>query len=233
MFAGIDVVHDHPSRRWTAIASFTAQAALVGAALVYPILCPQRLSEAFRHPRILVPMSSGEVRTTTTVQSSGRSGRRAFVTPRFVGRGPSLHPQTEPSRDTGSEAPPGIPDGGGTLEGVFNGIGTGTFRPTLRPPAASTHIIRLSTMREGMLVRRIEPRYPPTAISARIEGPVKIKAIITREGIIREAEVRSGNPLLVGAALEAIRQWRYRPYVLNGEPVEVETEITVNFVLGR
>jgi protein TonB len=88
-------------------------------------------------------------------------------------------------------------------------------------------------MREGMLVRRIEPRYPPAAIIARIEGPVKIKAIITREGIIKQAEVLSGSPLLVGAALEAIRQWRYRPYILNGEPVEVETEITVNFVLGR
>lgn len=233
MFAGIDVAHDHPSRRWTAIASFTAQAALVGAALVYPILHPQKLSEAFRHPRILVPMSLGEVRTTTTAPSSGHSGRRAFVTPLVVGRGPALHPQTEPSRDTGFEAPPGIPDGGDTPQGVFNGIGTAAFRPILHPPTTSIHIIHLSTISEGMLVDRIEPRYPPAAIVARIEGPVKIKAIISREGRIKQAEVLSGSPLLVGAALEAIRQWRYRPYILNGEPVEVETQITVNFVLDR
>ena len=88
-------------------------------------------------------------------------------------------------------------------------------------------------MSEGMLVHRIEPRYPPAALIARIEGPVKIKAIISREGNIRQTEVLSGSPLLAGAALEAIRQWRYRPYILNGEPVEVETQITVNFVLGR
>ena len=233
MFAGIDVAHDHPSRRWTAIATFTAQAALVGAALVYPLFCPQKLSEAFRHPRILVPMSLGEVRTTTTAQSSGGSGRRAFVTPLFVGRGPSLRPATEPSRDTGFEAPPDIPDGGGTPQGVFNGIGTAAFRPILHPPTASTQIIHLSQMSEGMLVHRIEPRYPPPAIIARIEGQVKIKAIISREGKIKQAEALSGSSLLVGAALEAIRQWRYRPYILNGEPVEVETQITVNFVLDR
>jgi len=88
-------------------------------------------------------------------------------------------------------------------------------------------------MSEGMLVHRIEPRYPPPAIIARIEGQVKIKAIISREGKIKQAEALSGSSLLVGAALEAIRQWRYRPYILNGEPVEVETQITVNFVLGR
>lgn len=232
MFAGIDVVHDHPSRRWTAIASFTAQAAVVGAALVYPLLCPQKLSEAFRHPRILVPMSLGEVRTASTAQSSGRSGRRASVTPVFVGRGPSLRPQTEGVRDTGFEAPPGIPGGVGTPEGVFSGIGRYAFRPTLAPPTR-TRIVRLSSMSEGMLVHRIEPRYPTPAIIARIEGPVKIQAIISRDGNIKQAEVLSGNPLLVGAALEAIRQWRYRPYILNGEPVEVETQITVNFVLGR
>jgi protein TonB len=88
-------------------------------------------------------------------------------------------------------------------------------------------------MSPGMLVRRMEPRYPPAAIAARIEGPVKIKAIINREGIIEQAEVLSGSPLLTRAALEAIREWRYRPYMLNGVPVEVETQITVNFVLSR
>lgn len=233
MFAGIDVADDHASRSWTAIASFTAQAALLGAALMYPILHPQTLSDAFRHPRVLVPMSLGEIRTTITAQSSGRSGRHAFVTPLTVGRGISLHPRTEPSPDTGFEAPPGIGTVVGTPEGLFHGIGMGAVPPTLQPPTTSARIIRLSRMTEGMLVRRIEPRYPPAALIARIEGPVKIKAIISREGIIKQAEVLSGSPLLAGAALEAIRQWRYRPYILNGEPVEVETQITVNFVLDR
>ena len=231
MFAGIDVAEDHPSRSWTAIVSFTLQATLVGAALVYPILYPQTLSE-FAHHRIFVPMSLGEVRTTTTPQSSGHSGSRAFLTPIVVPRDISLDPRNA-TRDTGFEAPPAIAVGDGRPDGVFDASPTGAVQPVLAKPAPSTHIIRLSVMSAGMLVRKIEPRYPPAAIIARIEGPVKIQAIISREGEIRQAEVLSGNPLLTGAALDAIRQWRYRPYILNGEPVEVETEITVNFVLGR
>lgn len=233
MFAGIDVAHDHPFRRWTAIASFTAQAALVGAVLVYPILYPQTLPEAFRPGHIFVPVRLGVVRMTTNPQPRGRSLGRAFVTPLIVGRGISLHPQNEPNRDIGLEAPPGIPGGVGTPDGVLSSIPTDAAPPVLQHPATSGGMIRLSRMTEGMLVRRIEPRYPPAALIARVEGPVKIKAIISREGIIQQAEVLTGSPLLTGAALDAIRQWRYKPYILNGEPVEVETQITVNFVLGH
>jgi len=66
-----------------------------------------------------------------------------------------------------------------------------------------------------------------------MEGPVLIKAVISTEGKIEQAQVVSGSPLLSAAALDAIRQWRYRPYLLNDKPVEVETEITVNFYLRR
>ena len=232
MFAGIDVAHQHPTRGWTAIASFTAQAAFVGAVLVYPIFYPQKLSDPFAHPRIFVPMSSGEVRMTNTARSSRRSAGHALVMPLVVGRGSSLHPRSESREDPGFEAPPGI-DIGGTPGPVFPGITVRAIPPTLQNPTANGHILRLSHMSPGMLVERVEPRYPPAALIARIEGPVKIKAIIGREGVIQQAEVLSGSPLLRGAALEAIRQWRYRPFILNGEPVEVETQITVNFVLGR
>ena len=233
MFAGIDVAPDHPSRRWTAITSFTVQAALLGAALVYPILYPQKLSEAFTHRPIFVPTSSGEVRTTTTAQSSPRTGGRALVIPIVVSRDLSRHPRNEPSRDTGVGMAPSIPGLVTLPDGVLNPIRSGAVQPISPPPTTSAHDVRVSKVMEGMLVRRIEPRYPPPAIAARIEGPVKIKAIISREGIIQQAEVLSGSPLLSRAALEAIREWRYRPYILNGEPVEVETEITVNFTLGR
>jgi protein TonB len=133
----------------------------------------------------------------------------------------------------GVEAPPDISNVVGPPDGVLHAFSTGTVPPVFEHPPASARIIRISSMKPGMLVRTIEPRYPPAAVAARIEGPVKIKAIISREGIIKQAEVLSGSPLLSGAALEAIRQWRYRPYILNGEPLEVETEITVNFTLGR
>ena len=92
-------------------------------------------------------------------------------------------------------------------------------------------------MSEGVehaqLVSRTEPQYPILAKEARIQGTVFLRAIISREGRITSLEVVSGHPLLVRAALDAVRQWRYRPTLLNGEPVEVETSITVIFRLGN
>ena len=68
--------------------------------------------------------------------------------------------------------------------------------------------------------------------SARVQGEVRLRAIISKAGVIENLEVLNGPPMLVKAAVEAVKQWRYRPYMLNGEPIEVETEITVNFTLG-
>jgi protein TonB len=74
--------------------------------------------------------------------------------------------------------------------------------------------------------------YPPLARQARIQGPVQLRAIISKAGTIERLAVVSGHPMLAGSAIDAVRQWRYRPYLLNDEPVEIETEITVNFVLS-
>ena len=84
---------------------------------------------------------------------------------------------------------------------------------------------------EGNLIHKVEPQYPTMAKQLHIEGTVLVKAIISREGMIIRAEAERGQTLLAQAALAAVRQWRYRPYYLNHEPIEVETEITVNFVL--
>jgi protein TonB len=81
-------------------------------------------------------------------------------------------------------------------------------------------------------VHKVQPDYPPLARQARIQGAVVLQAVISRDGAIENLQVLSGHPMLVQAAVQAVRQWRYRPYVLNGEPVEVETQVTVNFVLG-
>lgn len=77
-----------------------------------------------------------------------------------------------------------------------------------------------------------QPMYPPMARAARIQGAVVLRAIISKAGMIENLEALSGHPLLIPAAIEAVKQWRYRPYVLNGEPVEVETRVTVNFILS-
>lgn len=81
-------------------------------------------------------------------------------------------------------------------------------------------------------MHRVQPIYPPLAKAARIQGPVELRAIISKDGFIENLRVLGGHPMLVTAAVDAVKQWRYRPYVLNGEPVEVETQITVNFVLS-
>ena len=74
--------------------------------------------------------------------------------------------------------------------------------------------------------------YPPLARSAGVQGPVVLFAVISKAGTIDNLRVVSGHPMLVPAAIEAVRQWRYRPYILNGQPIEVETQITVNFTLS-
>src|SRR5207253_9769070 len=93
--------------------------------------------------------------------------------------------------------------------------------PTVRAP-------RISHMMEGNLIRRVQPAYPPLARSARIQGQVVLAAVISKEGMIENLRVLEGHPMPVRAALDAVSQWRYRPYILNNEPVDVETRITVN-----
>jgi periplasmic protein TonB len=85
----------------------------------------------------------------------------------------------------------------------------------------------------AMLINRVQPMYPPLARQTRISGTVRLHAIIAKDGTVKELEVISGHPLLVQAALDAVRQWRYRPTLLNGEPVEVDTTIDVIFSLNQ
>ena len=84
----------------------------------------------------------------------------------------------------------------------------------------------------AMLVNHVDPQYPAIAKAAHISGVVHLHAIIGKDGTVREIEVVDGNPLLAQAAKAAVQNWRYRPTRLNGEPVEVETYVTVNFVLN-
>jgi len=100
------------------------------------------------------------------------------------------------------------------------------------PPAAPTHPLKISHWAEGNIVYRMQPIYPPLARQARVQGVVELRAIISKAGMIENLVVVRGHPMLATAAIEAVRQWRYRPYLLNNEPIEVETEITVNFVLS-
>lgn len=88
-------------------------------------------------------------------------------------------------------------------------------------------------MAEANVIRRVQPVYPPLAKSARVQGAVEFTAVISKEGRVEKLQLVRGHPLLVSAAREAILGWQYRPTMLNGEPVEVLTTITVNFKLSE
>jgi len=122
----------------------------------------------------------------------------------------------------------GDPNARGTVSDSV--LGSDQVLPPPPPPAVRHPPV--SRMMEGNLIHRVQPDYPPLARQVRVQGLVVLRAMISREGTIEDLQVLSGHPMLVKAAVEAVRQWRYRPYELNGEPVEVETEVKVNFVLS-
>jgi TonB family protein len=100
---------------------------------------------------------------------------------------------------------------------------------TIARPPEPLKRVRLSHLSEAFLMRKVDPVYPRTAVLTHTYGAVQLHAIIAKDGSIQSLTVVSGHPILVEAAMEAVRQWRYKPYMLNDEPVEVETFITVNF----
>jgi protein TonB len=82
---------------------------------------------------------------------------------------------------------------------------------------------------QGLLYKKVAPIYPPNAMRMRVEGAVELQATVSKDGAITHIKVLSGNPQLQKAATDAVKQWKYKPYLLNGEPVEIQTQITVNF----
>jgi len=126
----------------------------------------------------------------------------------------------------------GVPGGvpGGAIGGV---LGSVISTPTAVPKVATPTRIRVSQgVSQGLLIHQVKPSYPPLARQARIQGTVVLQAVIGKDGNIQNLKVVSGHPMLAPAALEAVKQWKYKPYYLNGEPVEVDTTINVNFTLA-
>lgn len=126
----------------------------------------------------------------------------------------------------------GVPGGmaGGSMGGVIGGIISST--PVAVPKVAVQRVRVSQGVSQGLLIHQIKPTYPPLARQARIQGSVVLQAVIAKDGTIQNLRLVSGHPMLAPAAIDAVKQWRYKPYFLNGEPVEVETQITVNFTLS-
>ncbi len=129
--------------------------------------------------------------------------------------------------------PGGVPGGipGGSAGGVIGGIISST--PVAVPKVATPQRVRVSSgVSSGLLIRKVQPVYPPLARQARIQGSVVLHAEIGKDGTITNLQLISGHAMLAPAAIEAVKQWRYKPYLLNGEPVAVDTEVVVNFSLS-
>jgi len=130
----------------------------------------------------------------------------------------------------------GVPGGsfGGVLGGVIGGALSSAPPPPPPPKPQTPKRIRVGGQVElAKVVFGPHPEYPPLAKMARIQGTVRLDAVISRDGTIQNLKIISGHPLLVKAALEAVERWRYQPTLLNGDAVEVATEIDVNFTLAE
>jgi periplasmic protein TonB len=238
-----DTLHsswDRRSRRGlTTLSSFAVEGLVVAVLLIVPLLRPTGLPLL---RRLSVPISLTQVSPGPEVRSEVR-GSAINSGPHREGEIVLRQPAQIPRHiAVGNEvnAPPVAPFGAyvqGAREtadtvGVINSLGVGSAPVIPKPPSSPDRTIRLSHMSEGDLVRKVLPIYPPLARSARIQGAVILQAMIGKSGAIENLRLISGHPMLAPAAIEAVRQWRYRPYVLNGEAVAVETQIIVNFSLA-
>ncbi len=122
--------------------------------------------------------------------------------------------------------------GNGVLGGVFGGTGTAPPVVARVPPKPAGPLRVSSGTIAGLAISRPDPVYPPIAKAAHVQGAVILHAVISKQGTIENLQVVSGPPMLAGAAMDAVRRWRYKPYLLNNEPTEVDTTITVNFTFG-
>jgi len=225
---------DH--RRFTALISFALQALTLTMLIPVPLFHNQRLPLIFSASSLTVPAPSPAPPVHT--QRSRVSARS--VSNMIAGHmlPPSQIPRAVMMADD-TVAPPVqiytsgsvVPDGSGSGSGnVPWAIGDTTSVSLPAPPPPSQ--VRVSRMMEGNLVHRIQPSYPEIARQARVQGAVVLGAVISKDGRIENLRVLRGHPLLAKAAIDAVSQWRYRPYYLNGEPVEVETQVTVEFQLS-
>ncbi len=218
------------------------EAALLAALLLVPLASPGVLPRRV----ILIPSSPYGAGTNPGSAARRKDARLTdpklpihdpikWPLPQFL---PPLHAGAGPS--AGDPSAVGLPplglDNGGPpeLSGILGSTGPAMV-DTPTPPKPRPALRRVHSggeVEQALLMHRVEPRYPALARQIRLEGTVRLHAVIGIGGVVRQLEVESGHPLLANAALDAVRQWRYRPTRLNGEPVEVETTITVIFRLG-
>jgi protein TonB len=224
------------ARGRTTTFSFVLEAVIIGVMVLIPLI----FTEALPHAQLMMslvapppppppPPPPAAVHVVKVVQTDIVNGQ--LRTPTKIPKKVEIIKEEEappPSMGVVGGVPGGVP--GGQMNGVIGGI---ISNAPMAVPKVAVQRVRVSQgVTQGMVLHKVQPTYPPLARTARVQGSVILAAVIGKDGAIQNLHVLSGHPLLQQAALEAVKQWKYRPYILNGEPVEVDTQVTVNFTLS-
>ena len=221
---------------WTTAASFTIQS-MVGAGLVLlSLLYTETLPIHSLISTLEAPLPSAQApppaHAVKLARQPSEYNQGVLTVPREIPNSIARIRDEQPATESNPEGSIGVTDG------ISNGTGKSMISELLRDtpraaPRVEVQKVRVSSgVAQGLLVRQVKPQYPPLAIQARIQGTVVLQAVIGKDGTVQELRVISGHPMLTAAAIDAVKQWRYRPYYLNNEPVVVDTQINVNFTLG-
>ena len=251
MFDAIGV-SERTQKPWTVVVSFIGQTALIGLAVLVPLISTERLphghslGDLFLSPEPPRALPHHERRAANAKPNP-------IVPPQVTPKGLELptripdkpmmiqDPEFEPAATVGVGVTGGFGDSNGPSNGVIDSLlARGpTQAPPLTPvvkqpapPAAPKRIPVGGKVEESKLISGPRPIYPPLARQARISGTVRLEAVISRDGTILNLRAVSGHPLLIPAAVAAVQKWVFRPTYLNSEAVEVATQIDVNFTLN-
>ncbi len=240
------------ARAWTTFLGLSSQIALVSLAVLAPMMWPQMLPTAHILEILAPPLPPGpRPKHAEDVKQVPASGRVLRAVPMASLRyyPPTVPTQVytivdEPAAPWVSGSPAGSGDINGSivgniLDGVRNSVGVALPPPIVRPapkPADVSPVIpRLrqgGDVHLGALLRKAEPQYPSIAKAAHVSGIVELECVVGVDGHIKEVKVKSGNALLIRAAVDAAWQWVYAPSKLNGNPIEIITNLTFTFKLN-
>jgi periplasmic protein TonB len=227
-------------RGQTSLLAFVIEAMIVGVLVLLPLIFTEALPKqqlltflvAPPPPPPPPPPAAAPVHVVHQIQTNIVNGE--LRTPTKIPKVVKMIQEDEappPSAAVGvvGGVPGGVP--GGSMGGVIGSVLSST--PVAVPKIAAPQRVRVSAgVTSGLLIRRVQPTYPPLARAARIQGVVILQAQISKEGDVINLQLISGHPMLAPAAIEAVKQWKYKPYLLNGEPVDVDTQVQVNFTLA-
>jgi len=237
------------TKSWTIVVSFIGQCLMIGVAILIPLIYTDSLPRTQLTSFLVAPPpppppppppAAAPVKAVRMVPRQFDAGR--LMAPKVIPKEIAMIKEDELPPVTGNVGvvggiPGGVPGGtpGGVIGGIISSVPQAAPPPppvVAAPKPVAPQRIRVGgNVQQAKLVNQPKPVYPPLAKQARIQGTVRFNAIIGRDGAIANLTVVSGHPLLVPSALEAVRQWKYQPTLLNGEPVEVVTQIDVNFTL--